>query len=284
MTPVIPFPLPPTGLKLTGNEIYIFWAALDQPSSRIEQLAAFLSSDELTRAERFRFETDQRRFIAGRGMLREILGRLLEVEPSELIFSYGTNGKPALVSPLKGRELHFNLAHSAALVVYVVNKVQQCGVDVERVRPIEEVENLAALLFSERENKQWCSLPEHRKMESFLNVWTCKEACLKASGEGIGHRLDQIEVLFTPDQVVRSLSSARDSSNTVEWSIRLLDSVSGFVGALAIQNDHMHICNWKWQTTSYAAQENQDEAMASNDYESCWPNRARSADRFPRCG
>ena len=37
------------------------------------------------------------------------------------------------------------------------------------------------------------------KAKAFFDCWTRKEAVLKASGEGIGERMDQIEVFFSSD-------------------------------------------------------------------------------------
>src|SRR5712671_2612469 len=132
MTPEIPFDPPPPDLELVNGDIHIFCAPLDQPLTRLEQFAASLSKDERQRASRFIFERDRNRFVAGRGMLREILGRLLRLEPGELIFSYGFRGKPRLAAAAWGNFLHFNLAHSDSLAVYAVSRGHEIGVDVER--------------------------------------------------------------------------------------------------------------------------------------------------------
>ena len=55
--------------------------------------------------------------VAGRGLLREILGRYLQIKPDKLDFSYSPNGKPAFTSGFAGSGIHFNLAHSDDLVL-----------------------------------------------------------------------------------------------------------------------------------------------------------------------
>ena len=104
---------PPTDLTLSGDDVHVWRAALDQPEWRIRQLASTLSADERARAARFYFEHDRRHFIVGRGLLRAILGCYLGIEPHRLAFGYGAHGKPALAEPSVGRRLRFNLTQVA---------------------------------------------------------------------------------------------------------------------------------------------------------------------------
>src|SRR6266545_2357889 len=76
--------LPPTTLRLGSNEVHVWRAALDLTISRVQSLWHLLSADERKRAERFRFQKDQNRYIVARGLLRTILGRYLTRAPSQL--------------------------------------------------------------------------------------------------------------------------------------------------------------------------------------------------------
>ena len=144
-----------------------------------------LSTDERGRARRLRFERDRARFVLGRGMLRMILSRYTGVPAEELVFAYGANGKPNLSSISSGDILQFNVAHSDSLALYAVAREYEVGIDVERIHTTDDADEIAARFFSERENIWWRSLPEHRRGEAFFNLWTRKEACLKASGDGL---------------------------------------------------------------------------------------------------
>ena len=106
-----------------------------------------LSPDELTRAKKFKFDKHRNRFIAGRGVLREILGKYLGANPSELRFEYQTNGKPELSGELASAGIHFNLAHTQDLALVAVTRLDRLGVDVEGVRPIENADELVARFF-----------------------------------------------------------------------------------------------------------------------------------------
>ncbi|MBW8863334.1 MAG: 4'-phosphopantetheinyl transferase superfamily protein [Verrucomicrobia bacterium] len=199
MKPEITFKPPPQTLELASGEVHVFCSSLDQPRERMEQLTDTLSEDERHRAGRFRFKKDLDRFVAGRGMLREILGWLMGVKPKELSFSYSPNGKPHLTAPTGKKFPHFNVSHTGSLAVYAVSLEHEVGIDIERIRPLRETEDIAAHFFSQSERTQWRSLQTAAKTEAFFNCWVRKEALLKAFGKGIGEPLNQVEVFFGGD-------------------------------------------------------------------------------------
>src|SRR4051812_20160412 len=76
------------------------WAfPLDVTKDSLELLHSILMPEERERAAKFRFDRDRNRFVVGRGSLRTILGRYLQLEPDQVQLSYGAYGKPFLSSP-----------------------------------------------------------------------------------------------------------------------------------------------------------------------------------------
>jgi len=232
--PEIAFNLPPRTLELASGEVHVFCTSLDQPRERMERLVDTLSEEERHRAGRFRFKKDLDRFVAGRGILREILGWLLNVKPGELRFSYGSNGKPQLAM-LPGNSFpHFNVAHSGSLAVYAISREHEVGIDIERIRLLREVEDIAAHFFSKSERAQWRSFPAAAKMEAFFNCWVRKEALLKACGKGIGERLNQVEVFF-----------GGDLFSSAQFTLRSLSPVLNHVAAVAVKCRDPLISCWR---------------------------------------
>jgi 4'-phosphopantetheinyl transferase len=86
--------LPPRRMSVTANQVHVWHAPLDISPSEVAGLEETLALDELSRAARFRHATDRQRFVACRGMLREILSRYTGESPGELEFCYGPHGKP----------------------------------------------------------------------------------------------------------------------------------------------------------------------------------------------
>lgn len=84
--------------------------------------------------------------------------------------------------------LHFNLAHSDSLALLAVRQDAPVGVDVEPVRPLPEAMLIACRWFSAPEIR-WIAASDDRD-RAFLRCWVCREAFLKATGEGLGRPLD----------------------------------------------------------------------------------------------
>src|SRR5437899_7045594 len=100
----------PSSFQLASDEVHSWCASLDVPLETSARLYATLTPDERGRSARFQFERDQQRFIVARGVLRSLLGRYLQIEPSQISFDYNEFGKPDL-SPEFANRLKFNLSH-----------------------------------------------------------------------------------------------------------------------------------------------------------------------------
>lgn len=152
-----------------------------------ESVKGYLTGEELQKAARFKFQEDQWRSIAARGVLRLLLGKHLDT------IEFGTTeyGKPFL----KGSSgIEFNVAHSGDFVVIAMARDRQIGVDIERIRPNIEVENIAHRFFF-REERAWL-LREPNRLENFYRLWTAKESVMKAVGLGLSMPLDCFSVSF----------------------------------------------------------------------------------------
>jgi len=235
------FGLPPVDLKLLENEVHVWCASFKQLLSQVEQLIQILSEDEKNRANRFHFESDKTRFIIGRGLLRLILGRYFEIEPDQLQFSYSPTGKPALVS-IGNTNVQFNLSHSEEMILYAFTRDRFIGIDLEYLRPIPNLKQLIQQFFSVAETSAILSLPVSDQQLAFLQTWTCKEAYLKATGEGLG-QLQQVEISLTPGKSCRLLNYELPANR---WSLQTLTLAPDYVAALVVEGQDWHLKCWQW--------------------------------------
>jgi len=238
---------PPTDLIVTSSDVHVWRAVLDQPAARVQHLAQTLCADERIRAERFYFEQHRQRFIVARGLLRTILGYYLGIAPDQLQFCYGSRGKPALVETPSGSTLRFNLSHSEGLALYGVTRDRELGIDIEYIRPITEMEQIAKRFFSVQENAVFCTLPTNQKLAAFFNCWTRKEAYVKAIGDGLALPLDQFDVSLAPGEPARLLAIKGDRSGANYWSLQELSPAPGYVAALAVEGHGWNLSCWQWQ-------------------------------------
>lgn len=153
-----------------------------------------LSGDERLRSARFRFDRDRRRFIAGRSFLRAVLAGYLDVPPRRVRLAYTPHGKPVLFG---ADSLHFNFSNAGEWGVLGVAR-SDIGVDVEQIRPIPDLDDVARDFFAAGEAEAVLAAEGEERVARFLSCWTRKEAFVKATGVGIGTSMRDFEVTVTP--------------------------------------------------------------------------------------
>jgi 4'-phosphopantetheinyl transferase len=233
----------PACLALSENEVHIWSADLDRPTA---QFYGWLSGSETQKAGRLYFERDRNRYIVCHGLLREILGNYLGMEPGDIEFVYSKNNKPALSGKCDKKKLRFSISHSEGMALYALTVGREIGVDVEYVRDIPEMEKLAERFFSPRESEVLKILSGGRKKEAFFNCWTRKEAFIKATGDGLSYPLGKFEVSLVPDVPARLINIAGDAGAAARWSIKDLKPAAGYAAALAVPGRTGNIACRPW--------------------------------------
>ena len=228
--------VPPATLRLAGDEIHVWRCRLDLPSGCVRRLFETLSADERARAAQLFFAQDRRRFVAGRGLLRALLGGYLGSEPGRLQFTYEQHGKPALLGQAGQGQLAFNLAHSGELALYAFARSRAVGIDLERVRPLADLARAAAQICSARELAVFRALPASAQLEAFFGYWAAKEAVVKAYGHGLASQLAQVEIA-RPAWLLGSAGAA--------CSLLELPPIAGYAAALAAQGQGRQLTCWQ---------------------------------------
>lgn len=200
-----------------------------------------LSEGERARAARFHFAADRDRFVASHAAQRGILASYLGVEASSLVFGEGAQGKPFLNAPAHGRSLRFSLSHSGDLALLAVSSGREVGVDVERVRPRADLAAFVARYFSPREREALARIPSDDRLRAFYEIWTLKEAYLKACGDGLLRELDAFDVTVG-DAAPRLLAVRDRPGDEWRWGLRRLALGEGSVGALAVKGFGWQVC------------------------------------------
>lgn len=150
----------------------VWEAGLDLAADELQSLDRLLSPAERDRASRFHFERDRQRFTAGRGRLRQLLGRYTDVPPDAVVIETRASGKPFT----RGKQsLEFNVAHSDNRVVFAFAR-RPVGVDVEWIRPLPGLLTIAAQFFAPGEYAAMRRLTGAPLEDTFFRCWTLKEA------------------------------------------------------------------------------------------------------------
>ncbi|MFP5515025.1 MAG: 4'-phosphopantetheinyl transferase family protein [Alphaproteobacteria bacterium] len=217
---------------LRSGIVQVWFADLAGLSPHKAAMRALLSADEMERADRFLMERLTDRFVLRRGLLRLLLGRCTGRDPAELVFDYGTHGKPALPGGPS-----FNLSDSEDSLAIAVAAEGRIGVDIERLRPIESADGIADRFFHAVERAALQALGTERRDEGFLLAWTRKEAFIKAAGVGLSMPLDQFAVEVTPGAPPALLEIGEglreDVGVPADWSLFDCRALPGTVAAIA---------------------------------------------------
>jgi 4'-phosphopantetheinyl transferase len=216
---------------LGRDEVHV-WTAPLAALDHVGGFGALLSPAEVERAARLKVERIREQFCAARGMLRALLAGYLDVPPCEVPIAYEPSGKPVLDASVP--DWQFNLSHSESLAVYAFARCRRIGVDVERLRPIPNLEGIVERFFSSREREAFFALPPAQRQQAFFRAWVCKEAVLKATGQGVP-ALECCDVAVRPEEGPRVLRIGDDADAGRRWELAVWEPRPGYVGAVAVE-------------------------------------------------
>jgi 4'-phosphopantetheinyl transferase len=216
-------------LRPRGVHVWIRSLAADPA-----RYAAVLVPGERARAARLRFARDARRFIVARGQLRTILGAYAGCQPRAVRLVYGDAGKPSPAPGCGPSGLRFNVSHSGDVLVIAVARME-VGVDVEAIDAELDWRELAGLVLAPAEAAELEARPPADRTGDCLQVWTRKEAYVKALGDGLAVPLPM--VTWCGDWIGPLPGAARG-----RWSLCDLDmGRAGYVGALVTERPCTHL-------------------------------------------
>ena len=204
-------PSPPID-ELPDADVHV-WACATQHCREpglLSDYAALLSDGERDRWRRFVFERDRHTYLVSRALLRTVLSRYVAMPPARFAFGAGPHGKPFLQGEQAwvGR-LRFNLSHTDGMAVVAVAADREIGVDVESLgrRPPMEVVQAA---FTPAEAADLAACEPAAQAHRFWELWTLKEAYLKATGLGLALPFDAFGFeLGAARELVLHLADAR---------------------------------------------------------------------------
>jgi 4'-phosphopantetheinyl transferase len=195
-------------------------ATLTRSSQEIATLARFLDAPEIARANAFRSERDRRRFIVSRATLRCLLARYIGNRPEGVTFVGSPQGKPEVSDNRLGSSLHFNLSHSADVLLCAIAD-RKVGVDVETMKHHDDMARVALHFFSSEESRRFFDLADVERTEFFFRTWVRKEAFVKATGEGLSRDTRGFTVQMPPSAGI--VVHSADGSRHVDDSFRVYD-------------------------------------------------------------
>ena len=219
--------------QLPTGVVHLWKKSFDASPEEMKFCYEVLSPEERTRAQRFLVEPPRRAFILTRGTLRLLLGNYLNTAPNHLSFRYTEFGKPLLN---EGNEIRFNVSHTEGVALLGFVRGPEFGVDVEKIRPVKGLKDLANRFFSLAEREKLNKLEAEEELNSaFFRCWTRKEAYIKGKGEGLSIPLHQFDVSLEPGETEALIATRPEASEADRWLVRDISFDRSYVAALAIE-------------------------------------------------
>jgi 4'-phosphopantetheinyl transferase len=245
---------------VTRGTVHVWTVALDADPGGVPALLKVLSGEERVRAARLRTTELRLRFIAAHGALRRILTRYLGTEADAIRFEQTAFGKPFVA----GTPVSFNLSHSEGLALCAITVDGQIGVDVERIRPVTDADDLVKRYFAPLEASEYARQPPSERTATFFSTWTRKEAFLKATGLGLQRPLDSFEVEVAPGAMRPTLTILGASSSAEQtFCLRSFTPRSGYAAAIALDREIDAVEFFDWTNADAAMPSAQDRLRDS---------------------
>ena len=204
-----------TEMRIEKSEIHLW--QLEQTDFELSALQgeclAWLTETELKKFQRYQFDRHRKQLLLGRVLMRVALSSYdRSVAPASWNFIHNDYGKPEISKEQNSTSLYFNLSHSVEKVVLAVSRLKDIGIDVECTRKSRRIAAISQRYFSDKEAEELLILSEDQKQSRFYDLWTLKEAYIKACGMGLTIPLQYFSYGFLGDNRL-----------TVEFDARLYD-------------------------------------------------------------
>lgn len=214
----------PPKLQIAGPHCVDIWSIkLTDNTYDTAALITLLDQREQKRYQRLH-PNHQHRYLLSHYACRQILSRYCQIAANEILFNLNQHGKPTVT----GSDIQFNLSHSHDLAIVAISASNDIGVDVEYLKPKPHWQKLAKRFFNPDEIDYLNQQAEDRQLMAFFQLWTRKEAFIKALGTGLSTPLHSFNS-SGGDQV------KLDSDNKSHWYQNDLILASPYIGSV-VQN------------------------------------------------
>ena len=212
-----------TRLTLAGPHAHLWWIRPETftDPDELARCRALLTDDEREKTDRFRFARDRHTCLMTRALVRTSLSRYCDVPPARWRFRTNDHGRPEIGTPPS--TIRFNLSHTNGLIVCLVSRAREVGVDVESLDRANRWLDLAERFFAPSEAAALRGVEASERPTRFLQYWTLKESYIKARGLGLAIPLNGFSFdlpATAPDEISIRLTPSIDDDGA-RWQFTL---------------------------------------------------------------
>ena len=218
--------------SLPNNELQVWKVHTDITPEVFMAYKSVLTEKEVTNISFFKFKQAKDSYIVSQGALRILLSGYLGVSPNLAKIGRRAKGKPYSIDD---PSLKFNVSNSGQFVTIAFSYDGEVGIDIEKIRPLPDLNEMINSNFSEKEKKFINSKPEER-LSRFYRFWTIKESYLKAIGEGMRLSPDSLDFSIEEDRI--KLLSVKGVFEQEDWKFSEFTISNDYVGTITYSQDN----------------------------------------------
>jgi phosphopantetheinyl transferase len=173
----------------------------------------------------------QHEYLAARALCRLALSYYTNAAPADWRFKTEAHGKPRIAQPRQHASLHFNLTHTDNLIICLVTRIGEVGVDAEALARKVDMGEITKHFFAAAEQKSLAKLPPKDRAKRFFEIWVIKEAYLKARGRGLTISPERVPIRFHSDGAPYPIKN---------WQLELHSPTLEHVAATAVDVPSRH--------------------------------------------
>lgn len=184
--------------EMSGISTKIYAANVSELENEALYNAAYnrVTDERRKKTDSFRLKKDRQLSLGAELLLIEAL-KEWGINPKEIKYHYGANGKPYLTGR---QDIYFNLSHSDEAVICAVS-LWEVGCDIEKISHINL--EVAKKFFCEAEYELIASRKtKESKQKMFFRLWTMKESFIKLTGIGMSMPMNSFSIKFHTDQIL----------------------------------------------------------------------------------
>ena len=209
-------------IELLSNQIHIwvvFWKDIEL---FIESQLSCLNEKEVKKSKAYHNSDDRWRYLCGKILCKLLIAEYLGLDKKSIDFSIDCYGKPHFCND-ESENIFFNISHSDDIVLLAFSRDNELGVDIEKIRKIDDYNELANNFFSCEEQQH---IRKNNSIDVFYEIWSQKEAYLKAKGIGILNGLNYFSVI---NGVITD-----NQNKDYKYRMEILD-INGYSASIAIK-------------------------------------------------
>ncbi len=176
-------------------KIYSINSRIRLPDMLYEELLKWIDLDYKERILRYHFWEDRQRSLLGRLLCTYAIIKNFGYSSNEIKFTENAYGKPFVSGD---NSIYFNVSHSGDWVVCVIN-TSVAGIDVQEIKPMKN--SISERFFTKEENDYLLSLKENNQLHGFYDIWSLKEAYIKALGVGLSMPLNEFTIVKSMNDI-----------------------------------------------------------------------------------